>query len=59
MKITLNSIIKGFAASVVGVSMLFTANSAFAAFPENDITLIVPYSPGGGSDQMARRLNQV
>ncbi len=56
MKITLNSIVKGFAASVVGVSMLFTANSAFAAFPENDITLIVPYAPGGGSDQMARRL---
>lgn len=56
MKITLNSIIKGFAASVVGVSMLFTANTAFAAFPENDITLIVPYAPGGGSDQMARRL---
>ena len=25
-------------------------------FPEHDITFIVPYSPGGGSDQQARRL---
>ena len=25
-------------------------------FPGHDITFIVPYSPGGGSDQQARRL---
>jgi len=30
--------------------------AAKADFPERDITFIVPYSPGGGSDQQARRL---
>lgn len=30
--------------------------AAYAEFPERDITFIVPYSPGGGSDQQARRL---
>lgn len=30
--------------------------SASAEYPERDITFIVPYSPGGGSDQQARRL---
>jgi tripartite-type tricarboxylate transporter receptor subunit TctC len=29
---------------------------ASAEFPEHDITFIVPYAPGGGSDQQARRL---
>lgn len=32
------------------------AGMAQAEFPERDITFIVPYSPGGGSDQQARRL---
>jgi len=30
--------------------------SASAQYPDHDITFIVPYSPGGGSDQQARRL---
>ncbi len=29
---------------------------ASAQYPDHDITFIVPYSPGGGSDQQARRL---
>ena len=33
-----------------------SAGTAQAEFPERDITFIVPYSPGGGSDQQARRL---
>lgn len=56
MKIKLEAIFKGAFATLVGMSMAFTANIAFADYPEKDITFIVPYSPGGGSDQMARRL---
>ena len=33
-----------------------TAGVAVAEFPDKPITFIVPYSPGGGSDQQARRL---
>ena len=56
MKLKLNSVIKGTATSILGAAMAFTANVALADYPEKDITFIVPYSPGGGSDQMARRL---
>jgi tripartite-type tricarboxylate transporter receptor subunit TctC len=45
-------------ASVAVVSMAFVASgpSRAADYPDHDITFIVPYSPGGGSDQQARRL---
>lgn len=46
-----------FFAPVAGLFMAIAAcSSASADFPERDITFIVPYSPGGGSDQQARRL---
>jgi tripartite-type tricarboxylate transporter receptor subunit TctC len=43
---------------VVGVLVLFLAYPAGApaAFPEKDITLIVPWSAGGGTDTIARAL---
>lgn len=44
------------AAAVVSMAVVATGTSAKAEFPERDITIIVPYSPGGGSDQQARRL---
>ena len=56
MKFKIENVIRGALASFVGASMAFTANIAFADYPDKDITFIVPYSPGGGSDQMARRL---
>lgn len=48
----------GILAAVAGAVMAVTAGGAANAqsYPERDITFIVPYSPGGGSDQQARRL---
>ena len=47
-----------FLAPVAGLCMAIAACGSASAqsFPEHDITFIVPYSPGGGSDQQARRL---
>jgi len=47
-----------FLATVAGIAMAIGAYGAANAqsFPDHDITFIVPYSPGGGSDQQARRL---
>lgn len=36
------------------MAMLMIVSSAVAAFPEKEITLIVPYNAGGGSDTTAR-----
>ena len=50
----LNSTILGAVAAAV---FAVTGGSAIAAgYPEKDITFIVPYKPGGGSDAQARRL---
>ena len=48
----------GILAAAAGAFMAITAGGAANAadYPEHDITFIVPYSPGGGSDQQARRL---
>jgi len=48
----------GILAGVAGAFMAITAGGAASAgaFPEKDITFIVPYKPGGGSDAQARRL---
>src|SRR5438874_3725932 len=35
-------------------ALLFAASSAFAAYPERPITLIVPWGAGGGTDATAR-----
>ncbi|MEK9597961.1 MAG: tripartite tricarboxylate transporter substrate-binding protein, partial [Alphaproteobacteria bacterium] len=56
MKNKFETILKGSLATLVGAAFALTANVALADYPEKDITFIVPYSPGGGSDQMARRL---
>ena len=45
--------------AVAGAVFAMSAGSAIAAgYPEKDITFIVPYKPGGGSDAQARRLQQ-
>ena len=45
-------------ASVAVLSMAVFANGPASAgdYPDHDITFLVPYAPGGGSDQQARRL---
>ena len=45
-------VLGAFAGAILSVA----GSSAMADFPDKPITFIVPYSPGGGSDQQARRL---
>ena len=48
---------RGILGAVAGAFVAITAGAAGAAgYPDKPITFIVPYSPGGGSDQQARRL---
>jgi len=42
-------------AVALGVATVFSG-SAFAAFPEKNITFIIPYAPGGGFDTYVRRI---
>lgn len=48
----------GIVAAIAGTFMAAAAfgSASAGSFPEHDITFVVPYSPGGGSDQQARRL---
>lgn len=48
--------IRNFVYATTAVLGLVGANPALAVYPEKPITLIVPYSPGGASDQAARSL---
>ncbi len=46
----------GVLGAVAGAAMMVASGPVFAEYPDKPITFIVPYSPGGGSDQQARRL---
>ena len=43
-------------ARLLGISIGMAAGSALAAFPDKDITWIVPYAPGGGYDAWSRQI---
>ncbi len=45
-----------FLACILAVALLTPAATPAAGFPERDITLIVPWAPGGGTDTVARTL---
>jgi tripartite-type tricarboxylate transporter receptor subunit TctC len=44
------------AAAVLSMAAVASGPGGAADYPKRDITFIVPYAPGGGSDQQARRL---
>jgi tripartite-type tricarboxylate transporter receptor subunit TctC len=61
MKIQNNYLSRGLLGVVAGAVLAVSGGTAMAGahgskFPNKPITFIVPYSPGGGSDQQARRL---
>jgi len=45
-------------AALLALAVVCVARPALAAFPERPITLLVPYSPGGSADALARVLAQ-
>lgn len=48
--------VRTLAGAVIALFALGVASPALAVYPDKPITLIVPYSPGGASDQAARSL---
>jgi tripartite-type tricarboxylate transporter receptor subunit TctC len=44
------------AAGVFFLAILFPTGAPAAGFPERDITLVVPWAAGGGTDTLARTL---
>jgi tripartite-type tricarboxylate transporter receptor subunit TctC len=49
----------GLGAAVCGAVAMATAGTAGAAFPEKNITFIIPYGPGGGYDTYVRKIAPV
>jgi putative tricarboxylic transport membrane protein len=43
-------------AAVLSMAVVACGPSSAASYPKHDITFLVPYAPGGGSDAQARRL---
>src|SRR5687768_8252784 len=42
--------------SLLAIALILTAGAAAAAYPDKPITMVVAYSPGGGTDLIARHI---
>lgn len=51
-----NRLLQGLASTLFTLSALLGNQATFAAFPEKPLRLIVPFAPGGGTDQISRAL---
>jgi tripartite-type tricarboxylate transporter receptor subunit TctC len=47
-----------FKKTLMGLTLAAAALSAFAAYPEKTVTLVVPFPPGGSTDAIARVIGQ-
>jgi tripartite-type tricarboxylate transporter receptor subunit TctC len=47
-----------FKKTLMGLALAAAAVSAFAAYPEKTVTLVVPFPPGGSTDAIARVIGQ-
>jgi putative tricarboxylic transport membrane protein len=55
----LRSRARGTAMSALGTVMLLASPAVSAPYPERDITMIIPFGVGGGSDTLARTIGNV
>jgi len=42
--------------SLLAIALILTTGAAAAAYPDKPITMVVAYSPGGGTDLIARHI---
>lgn len=56
MKRCWKPVLRALAVTVVGANVTFFTAPVMAAYPDKPITVVVPFSPGGSTDQIGRRI---